>query len=119
MLDLKQTQKENYLKELSKADICLANDGLKDTPGWKIGEYAMLNKAIISTPLKTVIEEFKEGVNYLSLETNADYESIPLLIHDLLKNKKYMQMKKNNQKWSSKYLHPESYIQNIINIMSE
>ena len=115
LLDVKQTKKRNYLSELKRSDICIADDGLKDTPGWKIGEYAMLNKAIISTPIKTVVENFNSGENYSSLINRNDYKSIPDVINDLIKTKKYLDLKENNKIWSNQYLKPDAYISNIIN----
>ncbi len=114
LLDLKVTRKKNYLSELQKADICIADDGLKDTPGWKIGEYIIMKKAIISTPIQTVVEEFETGKNYISTNNRDNFECLPDLVSDLLKNKKYMEVKRNNEVWYNKYMRPDIYIENII-----
>ena len=114
LLDLHKTKKQSYLRELRKADICIADDGLQDTPGWKIGEYALLNKAIVSTPIKTVVEEFKQKENYISLEDRNDFKSLPDAINELIKSKTYLQLKENNRLWSNKYLKADSYIENIL-----
>jgi hypothetical protein len=53
-------------------DIGIADDGLQNTPGWKIGEYMMLNKTVIPTPIRAVVEQFKSGENYISLEDRND-----------------------------------------------
>ncbi|MGY5352978.1 hypothetical protein ACXGQW_10540 [Wenyingzhuangia sp. IMCC45533] len=119
LLEINQTKKKNYISELEKADICLANDGLKNTPGWKIGEYAMMNKAIISTPLNIVVDEFKECENYIGLQNNVNYSSLPDVINNLIKDKKYLELKTNNKKWSSKYIKPDNYIRRIIDIIEE
>tara|TARA_B100000809_G_scaffold232326_1_gene248115 strand:+ start:1093 stop:2091 length:999 start_codon:yes stop_codon:yes gene_type:complete len=114
LLDLKKTKKQTYISELKKSDICIADDGLKDTPGWKIGEYAMLNKAIISTPIKTIVEQFKSGKNYIKLEDRTDFKNLPDIINELIKSKLYLEIKENNKIWSNKYLKPDSYIENIL-----
>ena len=114
LLDLHKTKRQSYLSELRKADICIADDGLQDTPGWKIGEYTMLNKAIVSTPIRTVVEEFKPGENYISLEDRNDFKSLPDTIHELIKSKNYLQLKESNRIWSNKYLKPDCYIENIL-----
>ena len=118
LLDFKQTKKSNYLKILKESDICIADDGLKDTPGWKIGEYVMLNKAIISTPINTVVEKFYPNNNYTSLKNRLDYKSLPDQVNKLLKNKSYLDMMESNKNWSSLYLHPQAYVQNILDKMS-
>ena len=114
LLDIKKTKKKSYISELRKSDICIADDGLKDTPGWKIGEYAMLNKAIISTPIKTVVEQFESGKNYISLVDRTDFKNLPDIINELIKSKFYLDIKENNKIWSNKYLRPDSYIENIL-----
>lgn len=106
--------RKNYLSELQKSDICIADDGLKDTPGWKIGEYIIMKKAIISTPIRTVVEDFETGINYISTIDRNNYECLPDLVSDLLKNKKYMELKRNNEAWYNKYMRPDIYIENII-----
>ena len=115
LLDQKQTTKNNYLKELRHSDICISDDGLKDSPGWKIGEYAMNNKAIISTPINTIVENFIVDKNYKSVSSRIDYQSLPDHINELLKNRTYLEFKENSKNWSNKYLKPDAYIQNIIN----
>lgn len=115
LLELSKTRKKNYLSKLMTADICIADDGLKDTPGWKIGEYIMAHKAIITTPINTFIEDFEEGIHYVKTTDRNDFQSLPDLINLLLKEKKYQEMKMNNKNWYEKYMAPDSYIANIIN----
>jgi len=119
LIDLSTTTKKNYLSELKKADIGIADDGLFDTPGWKIGEYIMSNKAIITTPINVHIHDFKEDINYLKTRDRNDYESLPALIDNLITDRKYMVMKKNNKKWYNQYLEPEAFIKNIFSQIKE
>jgi len=114
LIDINKTKKKSYLSELQKSDICIADDGLKDTPGWKIGEYTMLNKAIISTPIRTIVEEFSPKKNYISLENRNDFKNLPDIINDLIQSKSYLELKNNNKNWSTKYLRPDSYVENIL-----
>lgn len=114
LLEQKEVAKRAYLRELMRADICIADDGLKDTPGWKIGEYTLFKKAIISTPIPTVVSNFKPGVHYLSATSRAAYDEIPDMINTLLKDKFYMEMKANNAQWSAAHLDPERYVENIL-----
>jgi len=116
LLDLKKTSKKEYFNSLLKADIGIADDGLKDTPGWKIGEYLLFGKAIVSTPLNVVIEDFNEHVNYEKLSARNAYNELPEKIENLLNEKRYLKMRHNNFIWSSQNLHPKNYIKRILSI---
>lgn len=102
------------MKSLLNADIGIADDGLKDTPGWKIGEYLMFGKAVITTPLNVVIENFSEQVNYEKLSSRNSYEELPEKIENLLMGQKYLEMGQNNFIWSNLNLHPKNYIKKIL-----
>lgn len=119
LLDSKHSKKDNYLNMLNKHNIGIADDGLKDTPGWKIGEYLLFGKAVITTPLNISLDNFKEGVNYGALSTRSSYLEIPEKIESLLKDKKYLEIGNNNMKWSDEYLHPKNYIQRILSVVKE
>lgn len=106
--------KRQYFKELSTSSICIADDGLKDTPGWKIGEYALFGKSIISTPLNVVIEGFNENENYLKLSSRKSFLEIPEKIEQLLVNDFHLKMSKNNISWSEKFINPINYIKRIL-----
>ena len=118
LLDPKESKKNNYLNTLLHYNIAIADDGLKDTPGWKIGEYLLFGKAVITTPLNISLDNFKEGVNYEALSTRSSYMEIPDKIESLLKEKKYLEVGKANKEWSNHYLHPQHYIQRILSIIS-
>jgi|SRR5690554_3411207 len=106
--------KKEYFSELSNSSICIADDGLKDTPGWKIGEYALMGKSIISTPINVLIKDFIQDLNYLELTDRNSYEEIPDKVEYFLSNNNYLRMSEQNVFWSEKYLHPSTYISNII-----
>jgi hypothetical protein len=107
-------KKTNYLKYLKSCVVAIADDGLKDTPGWKIGEYVLANKAIISTPINVVVEGFEEGRNYLSTKSRSDFKILPELIYQLMKNNRYMRLIEENKKWYFQYLEPVRYIERIL-----
>jgi hypothetical protein len=117
VLDLKSCRKSSYLKKLKKFSIGIADDGLKDTPGWKIGEYLLHGKAVISTPISVQIEDFKQGVNYLELSSRSAYKELPDCINDLQKNNKYIEMGQANLEWSSQYIHPKNYLSRVLEIV--
>jgi hypothetical protein len=117
LLDLKMTSKKEYFKSLKCCDIGIADDGLKDTPGWKIGEYLLFGKAVITTPLKISLDNFKEGKNYQVLSTRSAYFELPEKIHYLLKEKKYLEFGNANKEWSDHYIHPHNYIKRILSFV--
>lgn len=116
VLDIKSTSKKEYFKSLRNADIGIADDGLKDTPGWKIGEYLLFGKAIVTTPLNTVIEDFQEHINFEKVQNRSSYVELPEKIEYLLAGRKYLEAAENNLKWSESYLHPKNYIRRILTI---
>ena len=118
LLNIKDTTRAKYAKELANCDIGIADEGLKDSTGWKFGEYILTGKAIITTPLNTVAENFHEGANYLATQNRSDFESLPALIESLLQNNSYLAMQQNNISWREKFLAPEAYIANIISKIS-
>lgn len=116
LLNKTHSNKNNYLNYLNHYDIGISDDGLKDTPGWKIGEYALYGKAIITTPITVSLDNFTENKNYLALSDRNSYKEIPEKIEMLLKNKHYLEIGKNNLDWSHEYIHPENYIERILHI---
>ncbi len=114
LLDVKKTSLKQYFGMLRQADIGIADDGLKDTAGWKIGEYLLFGKAVITTPLNIAIENFEEHVNYEKLSSRSSFMELPEKIEYLLDGKKYLEMGNNNLKWSGEYLHPKNYIKRIL-----
>ena len=116
LLDVKNTSIKKYFGILRQSDIGIADDGLKDTPGWKIGEYLLFGKAVITTPLNCAIENFQEHTNYEKLSSRSSYLELPEKIEYLLKDKKYLEIGKNNLKWSEEYLHPKNYTKRILSV---
>ncbi len=117
LLELKYTKKKNYIDLLSGCDIAIADDGLKDTPGWKIGEYIISNKAIITTPINIITENFIEGTHYLSTKGRENFEILPELIENLLTNDNFRQFQNANKDWYVKHLEPIAYVENILGKM--
>lgn len=106
--------KQQYFKELVTSSIGIAGYGLKDTPGWKIGEYAFMGKSIITTPIQTVVEDFKDNINYLKLSNRISYDEIPDKIEALLSSNTHKKMSDANVHWSRTYLDPVNYVTRII-----
>ncbi len=117
LMNEKDQSTPRYFQQLRVADIGIADDGLKDTPGAKIGEYVFFRKCVITTPINTLIHDFKEGVNYLSTRNRSDYQSIPELIESCISNKRYLEIIEMNDIWSKKHLDPYNYFKSILDIM--
>ena len=117
LLDINTCKKRNYFNQLVNYDIGIADDGLKNSPGWKIGEYLLYGKAVISTPLNVEIENFKEGVNFEKISTRSSYLELPDKIELLLNNKRYLEIGSNNLLWSDFYLHPKNYFKRILSVI--
>jgi len=113
----KVLSKKRYLNELRKSDICVVDDGLKDSIGWKFGEYVLFGKAIISTPTTVYIESFFKNKNYLELSNRLAYSELIDSIQVLLNDNFYLEMGKNNSEWASNYLEPEAFISNILKVI--
>lgn len=117
ILNKRDSNKSIYLNNLVNHDIGIADDGLKDNPGWKIGEYLLYGKAVITTPINIVVDNFKPTVNYEILSSRTSYQELPEKIEALLKNKRYLEMGHLNKVWSDFYIHPQNYIKRILSLL--
>jgi glycosyltransferase involved in cell wall biosynthesis len=108
------SSKKEYLRLLKKTTICVANQGLEDSIGWKFAEYICNSSAILSTPVDKykTLGPLKEGVNYLTYTNKEDFDS---KLQTLLNDKEiYRDMSINNFKYYQEYLHPLSKMKKII-----
>lgn len=119
LLDAKKTSLKEYFGMLRQCDIGIADDGLKDTPGWKIGEYLLFGKAVVTTPLNIKVEQFEVHINYEKLSNRSSYKELPEKIEYLIKDKNYLEMGNNNLKWSKEYLHPKNYIKRVLALVKK
>lgn len=119
LLNSRSSNKKDYLNKLSNYNIGIADDGLKDTPGWKIGEYLMFGKAVVTTPINIALDNFHEHTNYEKVSNRSAYQELPEKIEYLLKDKKYLEVAQNNLDWSSQYLHPKNYIKRVLSLIGE
>lgn len=112
------TQKFNYLNNLKNSSICIATTGLHDSNGWKLAEYIVSGKAIISQPLKhKVTGDFSKGRNYLEFNNKSQLvQTINTLLNndDLVDN-----MMRNNTRYYNTYLRPDKLILNSLNTIME
>ncbi|MGO4913006.1 hypothetical protein [Leeuwenhoekiella sp. W20_SRS_FM14] len=114
LLTKKEIAKKVYFQRLKNSNIGIADDGLLNTPGWKIGEYSLFGLAIISTPITVVTNDFLTNENYYSLSSRTAFDEVPDMIRLLQTNKAYLDMGMINLEWSRKKLHPQNYLSNLI-----
>ena len=117
LLDEKLYNKKSYLKSLKSFDIGVADAGLKDSPGWKIGEYLLSGMGVVTTPLNICVDDFIPQVNYKQLSNRSAAQEIPEMIEELLMNNNYLRQGKNNLEWANKYISPLNYFSRILKII--
>ena len=111
LLSPHQTTSKAYGAELRRADIGVANEGLRGSPGWKIGEYVAGGKAVLSNTIESVIPGFEVGTNYLRFD---DPREIPDLVRALRKDGSYRAMQAANWQYTVEHLHPDRYLPRIL-----
>lgn len=114
LIDQRMSRKSEYFNALGKSDICIADDGLSDTPGWKIGEFTMFGKSIVTTPISCVVENFEAGTHYLATGDRSSWQELPDLIRALKSDRRYLEMGGLNHLWSEQHLYPGKYMQRIL-----
>lgn len=95
------SQKE-WIRILNQSNIIVVNNGLHDVPGLRIAEATIFSKCPVSPALNVIIPGYFEGENYIRIMDNVD-DLEPVLVN-LLGEKKYLIVQKNNLLYSNKYL---------------
>lgn len=113
VLDDEISKKENYIKLLKKADICIGTMGLHKSIGWKTAEYVVASKAIINEKLcYEVTGNFEKEKNYLEFTTSKEcIENVKTLINNPIEIYK---MQKNNYIYYQKFLRPDMQVMNSL-----
>lgn len=107
------TNKEAFLYNIKRHNICIATTGLHDSIGWKFGEYVAASRAIISEPLSYELPgNFEPDKNYLKY-TNED-ELINHIISLIEDKEKLINIMTNNFHYYNNYLKPEILILNTL-----
>lgn len=117
LLEKSFSNKKHYLELLKTTTICVSNQGLEDSIGWKFAEYISNSSAILTTPINKykMLGPLKEGVNYLTFNSEEEFK---FQLQVLLSNKDlYNTMIRNNFDYYQKYLHPLSKMKKIISII--
>lgn len=107
------TQKYNYLKQMKKCDICIATSGLHGSIGWKLAEYVMASKVIISEPLNYYVPYgFEKNKNYL--EFSSVEECIQIIDSLLLNRNQMIEIMNNNHIYYQQALNAQMLMMKII-----
>lgn len=109
------SQKKEYLKLLKEASICVANQGLEDSIGWKFSEYIANSSAILTTPIDKylLLGDLKENEHYLTFTSESEFmDKLDSILND---RKKRNLLMKNNHRYYEEYLHPLAKMKRIIN----
>lgn len=105
--------KSNYLENLRRSDIGIADYGLEFSVGWKLAEYVAMSKAIITTPINTLLPgHFSEGDNYLSYSTIE--EGLSNCEQLLADREQTLSIQKQNSLYYKDYLSPDVLIYNCL-----
>lgn len=90
LLPLESMKMKVYLRELVNCGIGIADDGLEDTLGWKIGEFVFNGKALIATTINIKLPgEFLESKNYVQVSRVFDEKVVGDSIEKLLSDDEY------------------------------
>ncbi len=113
-----KTKKENFLRNIKKADICIGTLGLDESIGWKTAEYVAASKAIIlEKPKYELPGNFDKDINYLEFTNlNECLQQIEYLINN---PQRIIEMQEQNAIYYDKYVRPDALMKNVIKIVSE
>lgn len=109
----RQLHKTRYLQSLRHADVCIADPGLEMSVGFKLGEYVAMSKAIVSTPVNTILPgDFAEGKNYLCYK-NIE-QCLAQCEHLLEHRDAIFELQQSNYQYYRNFLRPDTLIWNCI-----
>lgn len=109
----KRIPPKDYVERTKKSVVVFNTPSVSSCFGWKLSEYFMMGKAIISTPLCNVMPtEFVPGKHYILAETESDIE---IAIKKLKNDNSYRtELEKNVKAYYEKYLAPENMMGRIL-----
>lgn len=101
--------RQEYVRIMNEAAVCIATEGLHGSIGWKFAEYLLASKCIVTEPLQYELPgDFRPGSNYLQFETIDDcIEKVDSLLGDA---GAMSQMMQRNYAYAQQYLYPEAFV---------
>lgn len=105
---------KEYIKKTKKSIIVFNTPSVKLCLGWKLAEYLMMGKAIISTEIENVMPgNFLKGKQYL-LARNED--EIDMAVRKLFENRVLREkMEHSAKQYFNEYLSPTKVLERILN----
>lgn len=112
--DNRVLHKAVYLRNLRASDIGIADYGLEMSVGFKLAEYVAMSKAIVTTPINTVLPgAFEEGRNYLAYK---NVEQCLTQCETLLCDpQRLLTMQYQNAAYYRDFLRPDRLVWNCLN----
>ncbi|MDR2752991.1 MAG: glycosyltransferase [Oscillospiraceae bacterium] len=103
------TRKDAFLRLLQKNYVCLANDGLHRSTGWKMAEYTAAGRAVLTQPLAFGLPGgFRRGQNYATYKTP---EECVRALESLLENPaRVHRMEAANFAYYCNYVRPDAMV---------
>lgn len=103
------TVREKYLDIMKQADICIGSMGLRESIGWKTGEYIAASRAIVHERFHySVPGDFAIGKNYFDFDT---VDECVAHVEYLYKNPDALYaMKQANQQYYQEWLRPDKQV---------
>lgn len=103
------TNRRKYMRLMKQSSVCVATTGLHGSIGWKLAEYVVAGKAIVTEPLcYNIIGDFTSGKNYLEF-TDAD-ECVASVEKLLVDRKLRNLMSQNNREYYSNFARPDRQV---------
>jgi hypothetical protein len=117
LLDSNKTNPETHFIDVKNAGICIADDGLEDTLGWRIGEYVWFNKPILTTPINIMLPGvFEESKNYIACDKFASEKEFVSKVSDLLNVNKMNKMAEENFNYYNQYMKEDTIVKYIFSV---
>ncbi|MFN4080090.1 MAG: hypothetical protein ACK4NS_04270 [Saprospiraceae bacterium] len=111
--DNRALHKAAYLKALRASDIGIADYGLEMSVGFKMAEYVAMSKAIVSSPVNTLLPgSFEQGKNYLAYDTVE--ECLNHCVGLIRRPELILEMQRHNADYYRQYLRPDQLVWNCL-----
>lgn len=109
VLPVAETRRNVFLQRLKENYVCLANEGLHGSIGWKLAEYTAAGRAILTNKLQYDLPgAFRFGNNYALYESAED---CVLRLGELLNNPpRIHRMEAANFAYHNMYVRPDAMI---------
>lgn len=110
----KRYSAKEYISKTKESKFVYNTPAVWNCHGWKLGEYLMLGKAIISTPISNELPE--ELIHKKHIHIIQNMNELEQAINFILTNDEYREtLEKNALEYAKKWVTPKSVIEKILN----